>query len=107
MPDNPNVVALCKEYKDEASATRTEVAKMLGKKRGFIAGICRRNGITPWPLIPKVVQRNRSCQFPAGHPGTEDFHLCGKRRDIGNSLLCTGHIGKVWQPECQVLSIKK
>lgn len=106
MASNPLVVALLKEYKDEASITRTEVAKILGKKRGYIAGICKRNGIKPWPAIQKRVLDNRGCQFPINRPGTPEFHICGMFRS-SDKLVCGEHTGKVWVPQCQVLNIKK
>ena len=106
MPDNPNVVALLKEFKNESSITRTEVARIVGRKRGYVAGICHRNGIAPWPrLLPHVFQ-NRGCQFPLGIPGTETFRLCGMFRE-GDPLLCNEHKKAVWKPQAQVLRLEK
>lgn len=107
MPDNPHIVALLKEYKDEVSVTRTEVGRMVGMTRGQIAGICNRHDIKPWPKILKHVVRNRSCQFPIGRPGTEEFHLCGKRKAIGHSFLCEEHRGERWKPVAKVLSFAR
>lgn len=106
MPDNPNVVALLNEYKDESSLTRTEAGRIIGKTRGQVAGVCDRNGIKPWPRLLPHMFENRGCQFPINQPGTEKFHLCGMFR-ISHPLVCNEHKGKVWQPECRVLSIKK
>lgn len=103
MSDNPLVVALLKEYKDEALVTRTEAGRIIGKTRDQVAGICNRNKIRPWPKVPKEVTRQRSCCFPVGEPGDEDFHLCGKRKAPGHSLLCEEHIGEHWTPRCKVL----
>lgn len=106
MADNPLVVALLKELKDEASITRTEVGILLGKERGYVAGICRRNGIEPWPQIPVRVLQNRGCQFPLNQPGTEDFRICGMFRE-NDSLVCNEHKGVEWVPHCRVLPLKK
>lgn len=105
MANNPLVVELLKELKDEASITRTEVATLLGKERGYVAGICKRNGIAPWPHIPKQVLENRGCQFPRNTPGTPEFTICGMFR-TGDPLVCSDHKGKVWVPECKVLCMK-
>ena len=105
MPDNPLLVALLQEYKDEASLTRTEVGRIVGKTRGQIAGVCNRQGIKPWPSIPRAVTRNRYCQFPIGIPGSAEFHLCDKRKAPGHSLLCNEHENKKWKPECKVLKL--
>jgi hypothetical protein len=107
MSDNPLIVALLKEYKDEASLTRTEVGRIIGKTRGQVAGICHRNGIAPWPLVPKEVTQNRSCQFPIGKPATEEFHLCGKQKAPGLSLLCSEHERQKWVPKCEVIPLEK
>jgi hypothetical protein len=106
MADNPLVVALLKEFCDEASITRTEVGTIIGKNRNQIAGICDRNGIVPWPHIPKRVLENRGCQFPRNIPDTSEFAICGMFR-TSDPLVCNDHKGKVWVPECKMLSIKK
>jgi hypothetical protein len=106
MPDNPNVVALLKEYKDESSIKRPEVGRIIGMTIGQVAGIRHRNRLVPWPQpLPHVIT-NRGCQFPLGQPGTEEFRLCGIHRE-NDPLLCKEHKGKKWIPECSVLPLKK
>ena len=107
MADNPLVVELLKEYKDEASVSRTEVGRILGKTRNYVAGICDRNDIKPWPKIPKNVVARRDCQFPIGEPGSKEFHLCGKRKAPGHSLLCEEHERSKWVPNGKVIPLKK
>ena len=106
MPDNPLVVELLKEYKDEALLTRTEVGRITGMTRGQIAGICNRNGIRPWLPVPKEVHRRRCCCFPLGHPGEPDFHLCDKPLITAHPFLCEEHEGEVWVPNGKVLQLK-
>jgi len=105
MPDNPLLVALLRELRDEALTTRTEAGRMTGRTRGQIAGVCDRNQIIPWPLIPKEIVRKRSCCFPIGQPGEDEFHLCGKQKAPGHSLLCTEHERKKWTPQAKVLAM--
>lgn len=110
MPDNPNVVALLKEYRDEASLTRTEAGRIIGKTRGQIAGICQRKGIAPWPVFKGGIHaqriKNRGCQFPIGMPGTDEFRLCGMHRE-SDPLLCNEHKGKKWTPNGKIVPLKK
>ncbi len=99
MPDNRLIVLLLKEYAFEASITRPEAGKVMGKTLGQVAGIHNRNqkAIGPWPKIDPVRRKNRRCQFPVGTPGTEGFHLCGCERK-NHPFLCEAHKEKVWQP---------
>ena len=105
MADNPLVVQLLIEFKNEASITRTEVGRIVGKTRGQIAGICNRNNIVDWPQIPKLVRLNRCCQYPVGTPGEEGFHLCGKRKAPGHSFLCIAHEANKWRPEARIIPL--
>jgi hypothetical protein len=106
MPDNPNVVALLKEYRDEVSLTRTEAGRIIGKTRNQVAGLCNRNYIKPWLRPLPHVLKNRGCQFPINQPGTTDFRLCGMFR-TNDPLVCAEHKGKVWKPESKVFRMKK
>ena len=106
MSDNPLVVALLKEFKDEALLTRTEAGQVMKLTRGQVAGICNRNGIVGWPSIPKEVHRKRCCCFPLGQPGEADFHLCGKPRITAHPFLCDEHEERVWVPNGKVLHLK-
>jgi len=105
MADNPLVVALLRELCDEALVTRTEAGRMVGLNRNQIAGICKRNSIAPWPHISKEIIRKRDCCFPVGQPGTPEFHLCGKRKAPGHSLVCAEHEGKKWVPQAKILAL--
>lgn len=106
MPDNPHVVELLKEYRDEALLTRTEAGRIIGKNRDQVAGICERNGIKPWPPIAKEVQRKRYCCFPIGYPGEDGFHLCDRPRTTGHPFLCELHEDETWVPNGKVLQFK-
>lgn len=99
MTDNPMVVALLKELRDEALLSKTEAGIIIGKNRNEIAGIWNRHKevIGSWPLIPKTVEQNRPCVFPIGVPGTEGFHLCDADRGK-HRLFCKAHRRKKWQP---------
>ena len=99
MADNPMVVALLKELRNEALLSKTEAAVILGKNRNEVAGIWNRNkdAIGNWPLVPKTVEQNRSCVFPVGVPGTEEFHLCDAKRGR-HPLFCKAHRRKKWAP---------
>ncbi len=107
MPDNPNVVALLKEYKNESSIKRPEVAKILDKTIGYVAGICNRHGVKPWPKPLAHVLQNRLCQFPIGCPGTEKFHLCDQPKAPGHGFLCEEHKDTFWKPNCTITPIKR
>lgn len=105
MADNPLVVALLKEYRDERSVSRIEAGRIIGMSRGTVAGICQRNNIAPWPRIKREWRKKRTCQFPIGHAGDADFHFCGKRLDPDHSLLCAQHRGLKWEPKAKVIPI--
>ena len=107
MADNPLIVELLKEYKNEALLTRPEVGEILGLSRGTVAGICNRNSIKPWPQIPDEIKEKRDCQFPIGYPGDPDFHLCDEMTGPTHSFLCTAHVGKVWEPSCKILHLRE
>lgn len=100
MADDKALVALLKEFACEASITRPEVGKLVGKTLGQIAGVHNRNKKTigTWPEIDPTRKKNRRCQFPLGTPGTDSFHLCGKDRAPGNTLVCAGHSRMTWKP---------
>ena len=103
MADNPVLVALLIEFMHEASVTRTEAGKIVGKTRGQIAGTCHRSGIAPWPRIPLDIKEKRSCQFPVGSPESDEFHLCGRMKASGHSFLCDEHQHVRWIPTAKVL----
>jgi hypothetical protein len=106
MPDNPLVVALLKELRDEALLTKTEAGKIIGRNRNQVAGTWNRNKtiIGPWPKIPENVKKNRACCFPIGRPGEESFHLCGNPR-VSHPFLCEEHKQRRWIPMAKVLPL--
>lgn len=108
MADNPLVVALLKEYRDEASITKTEAGRIMGLNRNQIAGITNRNKekIGPWPELSDARVLNRGCQFPINQPGTPDFRLCGIFRQ-SDPLCCEDHKKKKWVAEAVVIPMKK
>lgn len=99
MTDNPMVVALLTELRNEALVSKTEAGVIIGKNRNEVAGIWNRNkeAIGNWPLIPKTVEQNRPCVFPLGIPGTAEFKLCDGKRGK-HRLFCTKHRSKTWEP---------
>lgn len=100
MADNPLIVAVLRELRDEALVTKTEAGRMLGLTRNQVAGICNRNkrAIGPWPRVSRSIQEKRYCCFPVGVPETEDFHLCGRKKVSAAGFLCAEHSHKIWSP---------
>ncbi len=97
MPDDRKVVALLKFFWLKGTVTRPEIGRMLGRKGpGYIAGICRRNKIAPWPTVSKETRRNRTCQFPTKELPKGEFVQCGARTEPEHPHVCKRHRQLAW-----------
>ncbi len=105
MADNPLVVALLRELRNEALVTKSEAGAMIGKNRNQVAGIWNRHKaeIGSWPKIPAKIRKGRDCCFPIGTPGEDNFRLCGNTR-VSHAFLCEEHKGRRWMPMAKVLT---
>ncbi|MAO91775.1 MAG: global cell cycle regulator GcrA-like protein [Rhodospirillales bacterium] len=96
-------VTLLKGMWTNGYTARQIAEKLGGVTRNAVIGKAHRLGLssrpqqvkrhTPLP-IPNVVERH--CQWPIGHPGTDEFHFCGKSAVPGKPY-CQAHCGVAYR----------
>ncbi len=82
-----------------AGTPTAEIGRCLGVSKNAVVGKAHRLGLAARPspikrsevtLIGVVVDGNRPCQWPFGHPGADDFHFCGAPVLVGKPY-CPEH----------------
>lgn len=77
--------------------TARQIAERLGGvTRNAVIGKAHRMGLSSRPSPVKrqpqaaPATHERSCQWPIGHPGSDDFHFCGAPAETGRPY-CSKH----------------
>lgn len=53
--------------------------------------------IAPGEGVTLLELNERTCKWPIGHPGDDDFQFCGKKATVGHSY-CDHHCNMAYQP---------
>ena len=83
---------------------RQTAEKLGGVTRNAVIGKAHRMGLSqrPQPVkrkvepAPSIGRAERTCQWPIGHPGSNEFHFCGKPAEAGRPY-CTSHCHQAYR----------
>ena len=83
--------------------TARQIAEKLGGvTRNAVIGKAHRMGLSSRPSPIKRQEpvapaaHERSCQWPIGHPGSNEFHFCGDSAEQGRPY-CTEHCAQAYR----------
>ena len=88
-----NKIAILSEHYNKGVHSASQLALMLGTTRSAVIGKANRLNLSPTrpkkglPQYPTEVFK--TCQYPYGHPGDDDFRFCGHPVDKGS--YCQTH----------------
>ena len=90
-------VATLKSLWQNGYSARQIAERLGGVTRNAVIGKAHRMGLSSRPSPIKKTQKpaapavkERSCQWPIGHPGSDDFHFCGEAAEPGRPY-CSAH----------------
>ena len=103
MEWNEERVALLKGMWTNGYTARQIAEKLGGVTRNAVIGKAHRMGLSsrPSPVkrhepcpMPYTVERH--CQWPIGHPGSDDFRFCGEPA-VSGKPYCTTHCAQAYR----------